>query len=228
MGLASEHPTPLKPTKITPVVVFIHIFLCLFAQVFTSDGTVVSSFGQSLEWQPHGIALSDHDYVVVTDMATRSGEIVRVFSKEGELLSSFGDHGDGKEQLREPFYTIVDCKHRVLVSDKANNCIKGYSLKGEYLGKMGSHGSGPGHVISPRGLAEDSFGNILVCDAGNRRVTAFTHNGHFIKHVLQASEGVHQPIDMDCNRTSGRLVVAMHTAHGEFHKIKVYETAPKM
>lgn len=138
-------------------------------------------------------------------------------------MSQFGKKGNGRVELEEPLYVHVDIKDRILVSDRTHHTVKVYSDNGNYLGSIGHRGSGPGCLLNPRGITEDAYGHILVCDTGNRRVSAFTHQGHFIKHLLQASDGVQYPVDVAFSRQSGKLAITMHKANGEFHKLRVYQ-----
>jgi DNA-binding beta-propeller fold protein YncE len=55
------------------------------------------------------------------------------FSKEGELLNSWGEPGEGKGQFNLSHGIWIDKQKRILAADRENSRIQLFSLEGEYI-----------------------------------------------------------------------------------------------
>ena len=67
--------------------------------VFTSDGTLLRSFGVEDEKNGSGIAIDSHGNIVVTDCKNHR---VQVFDRNGNFLRNFGEYGSLDRQLKNP------------------------------------------------------------------------------------------------------------------------------
>lgn len=79
---------------------------------------------------------------------------VRVFSKGGVYVSSFGSTGDAPGQFYSSYGLDVDGR-RVFIADHVRDQIEVYAKDGSFLFQFGFTGSQPGQLGGPYGLAID-------------------------------------------------------------------------
>ena len=93
-----------------------------------------------------------------------------------ELVTAWGEHGEGNGEFEYPSGVAVDSNGNVYVSDRENNRVQKFSNSGAYITQWGSKGTGDGQFQDPEGIAVDSSGNVFVVDQFNRRVQKFRQN----------------------------------------------------
>ena len=169
-------------------------------------GTVVKSFGKcgagKVEFKdPVDVSLDDEGHIVVTECGNHR---IHLLSKEGEIISIFGD--SGPEKLNYPT-SCIPYKNIFLVSDGNNHCVKVYDQSGTFLYKFGTHGNQDGQFNWPRGMLVDRSSNLLVCD--NHRVQQFTLDGRFTGKTLTRLSG---PIGIT-TAPDGRILVTSWKAN---------------
>ena len=100
---------------------------------------------------------------------------VHRFSRDGELIQSWGTPGSGPGEFNLPHGVRVDNEGRVLVADRENNRIQVFSPDGEYLF---SHED----VRRPCGLLVDASGAIFVAELGEShgRISIFSAEGDLL------------------------------------------------
>ena len=110
-----------------------------------------------------------HSNLYVTD---NDDSVIRVFSIDGDLLSSFGCDGNGVKKLSGPRGVCVagEC---VYVTDVGLDNVSVFTTEGAYVTSFGHSGSEEGCFIYPRGLCVDRDGFVYVADFGNNRVQVF-------------------------------------------------------
>ncbi|XP_070572089.1 tripartite motif-containing protein 2-like [Ptychodera flava] len=112
-------------------------------QVIVSDenGSVIRSFGENELKDPQCIAISPVDgKVYVTD---GSDDCVRVYTKRGKYLRSFGSKGEGQGEFKGPKGIVVGSTGMVFVADYYNKRIQVFNSRDQYLYSfncMGEHG----------------------------------------------------------------------------------------
>lgn len=84
---------------------------------------------------------------------------VHRFSRDGELLQSWGTPGSGPGEFHLPHGVRVDNEGRVLVADRENNRIQVFSPDGEYLFSYDD-------LHRPCGILVDEDGAIFVAELG--------------------------------------------------------------
>lgn len=84
---------------------------------------------------------------------------VHRFSRDGELLQSWGRPGSGPGEFNLPHGVRVDNEGRVLVADRENNRIQAFSPDGEYLFSYDD-------LYRPCGILVDESGAIFVAELG--------------------------------------------------------------
>ena len=106
---------------------------------FTTDGKLLKTFGTKNQPgemgapfnSPTGVAIDQFGYMFVSDGYGNSR--VHKFSLEGEIILSWGEHGDGLGQFDTPHDVWVHKDGRVFVTDRENNRIQIFTSDGEYL-----------------------------------------------------------------------------------------------
>ncbi len=97
---------------------------------------------------------------------------IRVFSKEGELIRSFGSDSSGEKQLSQPLGLCVFGDH-VYVTDIGNDNISIFTTEGDFVVSYGQRGNKIGDFSCPGGVCVDHDGFVYVCDCGNNRIQIF-------------------------------------------------------
>ena len=105
---------------------------------------------------------------------------ITVFNTDGEVISTWGEQGDGEGQLNGPSGLAVDADDNVWVVNSLNSRIQKFTKDGEFLGGFGTKGSGEGELELPWGITIDQGGDIYIADWRNHRVQKFNANGDLL------------------------------------------------
>lgn len=102
------------------------------------------------------------------------GKAVKVFTKEGTLLHSFGDHGDSIERnMSFPTGFAVDAKGRLWIADAFQHRLKVFSLDGKFLFNFGRMEETAGGFFFPVDICFDGTGRLFVLEKGANRIQVF-------------------------------------------------------
>ena len=153
----------LKPFQVKPVL------------SFGKEGS-----GEGMFKNPHGVAVSDGDEIVVADECNHR---VQVFDSNGTFLRSFGHQGKNAGEFNCPVGVAIDKDRNIFVADNGNNRIQILSWEGRHLGSFGGEGSRDSQLNHPWGLSLDSTGNVIVADTGNKLIKIFTPDGRFVMKI---------------------------------------------
>lgn len=102
---------------------------------------------------------------------------VRVFSRAGAELFSFGAFGAGDGEFLRPAGIACAPDGSVVVSDEGRARILHFDATGKFLGAFGKLGLACAEFNRPRGLAFDRAGQLVVADYGNHRGQTLTLAG---------------------------------------------------
>ena len=150
--------------------------------VFDRDGNFLTSWGDDILSNAHGIFIDAADNVYCVERETH---IMHKFTTDGELLTSIGTRGQlGAEG--EPFNLPTDLAlgpdGEMFISDGYGNArIHKYSPDGELIVSWGMPGTGPGEFDLPHCVRVDRHNRVLVADRRNNRVQFFTLDGEYIQ-----------------------------------------------
>ncbi|XP_070555378.1 tripartite motif-containing protein 2-like [Ptychodera flava] len=180
------------------------------------NGNVVECFGHNELTDPYGIAISPVDgNVYVTD---KGDHCVRVYTKHGKYLRSFGTYGKGHRGLNRTWGVVIGSTGMVFVADHGHQRIHVFNSHDQYLysfdcrienGKMGY----------PMGISIDSDKYVYVTTDNPSSLLKFESSGKFVCRIDSESDGLQYPTgialtdDVPC-----RVVVA--DCHN--HSIKVF------
>ncbi|HZZ83307.1 MAG TPA: 6-bladed beta-propeller [Anaeromyxobacteraceae bacterium] len=137
---------------------------------------------------PFNVALDADENVYVSEPTSH---VVRVFSKAGRRLRTFGE----KEFIRPTGLAIDKKRALVYVADSAKvdsdlHRVLVYSLAGEKLREVGNgRGADEGQFNFPSYLGLDDVGNLYVGDTLNFRIQVFDASGKFLRAYGQPGSG---------------------------------------
>lgn len=150
-------------------------------RIDAASGEILSSFGDGLITQAHGLSVDKNENVWVTDSADH---VVHQFSPDGKLLRTLGKKGEpGEDDARFNKPTDIETAPdgTLYISDGyGNSRVVHYSADGKFLGAWGEKGTGEGQFDTPHGISIDADGRIYVADRGNGRVQVFDPAGKFL------------------------------------------------
>ncbi len=109
-----------------------------------------------------------HSNIYVTDYH----EYIRVFSKEGVFLHSFGCDSNGVKRLERPYGVCVSGCY-VYVTDFDGDNVSVFTTSGDYVTSFCQHGKDEGDLDGPYGVCVDKDGFVYVADCFNDRVQCF-------------------------------------------------------
>ncbi len=131
--------------------------------------------------QPTGIAFdaASGSLFVVDTRAHR----VKVFDRDGNLVSSFGQRGTADGEFNFPTLIWRTPDGRLYVTDSLNFRVQVFDAHGRYLAKFGQHGDGMGDLARQKGVATDRFGHVYVVDALFNAVQIFDDAGRLLLSI---------------------------------------------
>jgi len=156
-------------------------------QLFISDSKLNRVFilDQSLKLvkvlgdfqRPTGLAYDlDRNRVYVADTLAHQ---VKVFNRNGSLLFTIGNRGEGDAYFNFPTH-LVFADDRLFVNDTMNFRIQIFRYDGQHLTTFGKAGDATGSFGQAKGIAIDADGNVYIADALANRVQIFNQAGIFL------------------------------------------------
>jgi len=118
---------------------------------------------------PAGLLVDHDENLYVSDEAKHC---IVVMDKEGNHLSTWGQHGSSQGQLNRPSGMTFDTEGNILLSDTMNNRVQRFTTSGEHLQTIEMQG-----LNNPWGIAEDAEGYIYVADWKNDRIVKLSKEG---------------------------------------------------
>jgi DNA-binding beta-propeller fold protein YncE len=144
-----------------------------------NSGNLVMTIGLADEFiSPSGMAYDDErGKLYVSD--TRN-HVIKVFDKDGRLLSTMGKRGDGDGEFNFPSFLAVDKNGWLYVVDSFNFRIQIFDADGKFITKFGKLGDSSGYLARPNGIGVDSDGHIYVVDASFNNFQIFNQEGRLL------------------------------------------------
>ncbi len=139
----------------------------------------------TFQW-PSGLLCDEDETLYVSDEAHNK---VFVMDKDGELIASWGEQGDGEGQFNRPTGMSFDGDGNIVLSDTLNHRVQTYGRDGEFISQFGALGDGKGELNMPWGVAVDGDGDIYVADWRNDRVQKFAPDGEFLMSIGSSGNG---------------------------------------
>jgi len=104
----------------------------------------------------------------------------RVFrlSPAGEVLSAWGEPGQGPGQFSSPAGIASDGAGMLFVADLGNHRVQVFTPEGEWIRMWGTEGDSDGQFRHPLGVAVDNAGFVYVSESD--RIQKFSEEGEFV------------------------------------------------
>jgi DNA-binding beta-propeller fold protein YncE len=170
--------------------------------VFSPAGDLLHEWGAGRFHDPHGIAVTPDDRVLLVD---RDAHFVSVCTVEGEELLRLGTAHRPRDgaPFNHPSDAAVDAGGRIWVADGYGNArLHVFDREGRHLESFGAPGHGPGEFGTPHGIWVDRQGRVLVADRENHRVQVLDAQGRF----LAEWRDLYKPMDIWEDAEGGILV----------------------
>lgn len=150
--------------------------------VFDRDGNFLTSWGDDILKDAHGIFIDADDNIYCVERETH---VMHKFTTDGELLMTLGTM-DTPGPEGEPFNLPTDFAlgpdGEMFISDGYGNArIHKYSPDGELIKSWGKPGTGPGEFDLPHCVRVDPRNRVMVADRENNRIQFFTLDGEYIE-----------------------------------------------
>ncbi|MDE0087668.1 MAG: peptidyl-alpha-hydroxyglycine alpha-amidating lyase family protein [Candidatus Poribacteria bacterium] len=150
--------------------------------VFDRDGNFLTSWGDDILKDAHGIFIDADDNIYCVERETH---VMRKFTTEGELLMTLGTPDEAGAE-GEPFNLPTDFAlgpdGEMYISDGYGNArVHKYSPDGELIKSWGKPGTGPGEFDLPHCVRVDPRNRVMVADRSNNRIQFFTLDGEYIE-----------------------------------------------
>ena len=135
--------------------------------VFDRDGHFLTSWGEDVLADAHGIYIDHHDFIYCTE---RNTHCVRKFTRDGALLMTIGTPGAPGQQDGAPFNLPTDLdvapNGDLYISDGYGNArVHRYSSTGELLHSWGTWGDQPGQFSLSHCVRIDRYERVWVCES---------------------------------------------------------------
>ncbi len=150
--------------------------------VFDRDGNFLTSWGDDILKDAHGIYIDADDNIYCVERETH---VMHKFTTDGELLMTLGTM-DKPGAEGDPFNLPTDFAlgpdGEMFISDGYGNArIHKYSPDGELIKSWGKPGTGPGEFDLPHCVRVDPRNRLMVADRENNRIQFFTLDGEYIE-----------------------------------------------
>jgi len=146
--------------------------------VLSQDGVPVGRFGGNALVRPTGLDVDEASGRVY--VADKGAHLVKVFSRDGDLLQTIGVPGGAPGELNAPMHIRV-AGSKIYVSDALNAYVQIFSLSdGQLLGRIGQRGLYVGNLVRPKGVTVDSDGNIYVVESYYDHLLIYDESGQFL------------------------------------------------
>ncbi len=150
--------------------------------VFDRDGNFLTSWGDDVLENAHGIFIDSDDNIYCTEW---SSHCVHKFNPDGQLQWTLGSPGIPRPPgvpFNLPTDLAVAPDGCFFVSDGyGNSKVHKYSAEGTLLSNWGEPGSGPGQFNLVHSVWVDSDYQVYICDRENNRIQIFDGDGQFLK-----------------------------------------------
>ena len=173
-------------------------------------GTPILTFSKTK--CPGYLAFNQRGEIVVTEYGDHC---VSVFSPFGEKLRSFGSHGSGEGQFKEPRGVAVDGEGNILVADRDNHRIQKFTVEGRFITAVGSMGSGPLQFRKPLSIAFNPVNKKVYVGDGNYHIQVLNSDLTFyhLFGINNSEKGkFNLPHDITCD-SNGKMYVVDFNNH---------------
>jgi len=148
-----------------------------FIAVLSTDGTPVSRIGDDVLTRPTGIALDRESGRIFA--ADTPADDIKVFTSDGELISTLGKSGTAAGEFNGPTHLNFD-QGRLYVTDALNARVQVLTIDGTPLSSIGDRGLYVGNLVRPKGVTTDVDGNIYIVESYFDHLLIYDTAGQFL------------------------------------------------
>lgn len=152
-----------------------------------STGNPIDVIGKGDLVRPTGLAVDrQRNRIYVSDT---QAHMIKIFNDAGNLMDSFGGHGEAKGLFNAPTYlTFVD--DQLYVTDTLNSRIQVFTATGDFIKSIGKRGLYVGDLPRPKGVAVDNDNNIYVVESYYDHLLVFNDEGEFLMPIGGTGSGI--------------------------------------
>lgn len=202
--------------------------------VFDRDGNFLSSWGEGVFGNAHGICIGPDDTVYCVDNGDHT---VRKFSTDGELLMTLGTKDQPAPRFSGEAFNLptgLAVSHKtgdLFISDGYGNArVHKYNAEGRHIMSWGSSGIDEGQFVIPHNIAVDRDDNVYVADRECHRVQVFDPNGRLqaIWSNIWKPSGIR--VGVDGNVYIAELLADSYYADAPDvgHRVSIYSQSGKL
>ncbi|MFT4542958.1 MAG: tripartite motif-containing protein 71 [Planctomycetota bacterium] len=163
---------------------------------------------------PEAVAIGPRGHIFVAETGAHR---VRIFTRSGEPVASFGARGHRPGEFLHPAGIAVHDDGRICVADTGNDRVQLFDAERAYVRTIASRGAGRAELQHPLGLAFDGE-SLWVADSGNERVQCFSLDGEWRLAIAGGADGaLSKPTAV---ATIGELVFV---ADSGLHHVSVFD-----
>jgi DNA-binding beta-propeller fold protein YncE len=120
--------------------------------------------------EPSDISVSKDGLIYVVDGVNNS---IKVFSREGKFLFSFGKKGISNGEFKFPLGIDIDNSGRVYIADSGNHRVQIFDARGNFISRIAVPAK-DGNLSDPVDVAvDDSHQKLYVSDNNNHYILAY-------------------------------------------------------
>ena len=120
--------------------------------------------------KPSDVSVSKNGLIYVVDGVNHK---IKIFSRKGTLVSSFGRKGSGSGEFRSPLGIDIDDSGKVYIADSGNQRVQIFGAKGSYIAEMKIPDK-KNHLADPTDVVvDDSRNRCYVVDNDNHHILAY-------------------------------------------------------
>ena len=183
--------------------------------LFTISRVILSGKESTLKL-PCGVAVDSDNQgrILVADCHNHS---IKIFSRDGKFIKSFGCFGTRNGQFNNPTDIAIN-DGKIYVCDKDNSRVQCFTSEGTFLAKFSC---GSTRLKRPWGLCIDGEGRLVVADTKNNQIQVFSSDGNFVTSFGKEGSGeceFQQPYFVTAH-SNGQIYV---TDNGN-HRVQVFD-----
>lgn len=149
--------------------------------VFDRDGRLLTSWGEGMFTQPHGIWISSDDLIYLADSGNHTIRICIADGTVNQTLGIPGQPGPPDMPFNLPTKAALSPSGDIFVSDGYGQFrVHRFAPDGSLQLSWGEQGEGPRQFALPHSIWVDRLGRVLVADRENNRIQIFDAVGTFL------------------------------------------------
>ena len=145
--------------------------------IFDEDDRFIGEIAGEGDWAPFDLLIRNDELYLTNTRAAH----VEVWSRDGHLLRTIGEKGEGPDQFAMPINLALGPDDQLYVVDTYHRAVKVFDPdRGHYLRQIGGPGNRVGSFARPKGIAIDDHGVVYVGDSQYNVIQMFEGSGQLL------------------------------------------------